>query len=166
MIAFSTKRLRLLFAIACTSLSDGFRKKRAGELGYLAMIGFLSLTVSNSNAADVKRGFLMGGGVGGLRCTDFMNAMATARLRGGLSSIEGIKFIDPYSHYVLGFQTGFNYEASGVYDIFEGFGVSPALNVLIAVEVRCAKNPTEKFSEALLVTTESLRQTALRNSKQ
>jgi hypothetical protein len=35
-----------------------------------------------------------------------------------VSSLKGVKEIDGYMEYVLGFQTGYNMMASGTYDIF------------------------------------------------
>jgi hypothetical protein len=76
--------------------------------------------------------------------------MATARQNGGLSTVAGIKIIDPFGSYVLGFQTGFNSEAEGVYDIFKSLGSNPTVSALYAIEPWCASNPSKKFSDGLL----------------
>lgn len=39
--------------------------------------------------------------------------MATARQKGGIASVAGVREIAAYSDYVLGFQTGFNSETPG-----------------------------------------------------
>ena len=43
--------------------------------------------LGNSAAARDERGFWMGGGVGSVGCPEFLNAMATARKKGGLASV-------------------------------------------------------------------------------
>jgi hypothetical protein len=68
------------------------------DLFVLGAIGFL--IAPPANAADA-RGFMKGGGVGMLGCPQFLNAMATARQKGGLGSISGIREIDAYASYVL-----------------------------------------------------------------
>jgi hypothetical protein len=124
------------------------------DLLFVWVLGLL--TIHQAAAADA-RGFMMGGGVGMLGCPQFLNAMSTARQKGGLGSISGIREIDAYAHYVLGFQTGFNSEAEGIYDIFQSLGDNPAISVLYAIEPWCASNPGKKFSDGLLVLSLKLR---------
>jgi hypothetical protein len=85
-------------------------------------------------AADSSGQYLVGGGVGGLPCTQFLNAMAEARQEGGLTSIAGFNRINVWQQYVLGFETGYNYAMPGVQDIFSTFGPSPANDVLYGIE--------------------------------
>jgi hypothetical protein len=114
-------------------------------------------------ASDTKKGMFVGGGVGAEVCPVFLNAMATARQRGGASTSAGLLVVTGYVHYVLGFQTGFNSEAEGIYDIFASLGPDAAFNVLYAVEPWCAKHPAEKFGNALLVLAYQLREKAKGN---
>ena len=58
--------------------------------------------------------------------------------------------IDGFVMYVAGFQTGFNSDADGVYDIFNSFGENSALKALYAIEPWCASHPDKKFSTALI----------------
>ena len=121
------------------------------------MLVLLSLLQSQPNAADSSGQYIVGGGVGALKCTQFINAMAEARQLGGLTSIEGINRIYPWASYVVGFETGYNFAMSGVRDIFAEFGSSPANDVLYGVEPLCQKNPTWLFGQALVMFPETLR---------
>jgi hypothetical protein len=109
------------------------------------------------SAADSSGQYLVGGGVGGLPCTRFLNAMAEARREGGLTSIAGVNRINDWVEYVVGFETGYNYATPGVRDIFSAFGPSPAFDVLYGIEPWCQRNPTELFGHALVVFAEGLR---------
>jgi hypothetical protein len=95
-------------------------------------------------------GFIKGGGVGMVRCPQFLNAMATARQNGGMGTLAGVKLMQGYMMYVAGFQTGFNSQADGVYDIFSSLGDDAVDSVLYAVEPWCASNPGKTFSDGLL----------------
>jgi hypothetical protein len=108
-------------------------------------------------AADLSGQYLVGGGVGGLQCTQFLNAMAEARQEGGLTSIGGANRISVWAEYVLGFETGYNFAMPGVRDIFGAFGPSPANDVLYGIEPWCQHNPTAHFGEALIIFAEGLR---------
>jgi hypothetical protein len=83
--------------------------------------------------------------------------MATARKRGGLTSVAGLREIAPYQYYVYGFQTGYNSEADGVYDIFESLGHDAPDRVLSEVEAWCTSHPDQTFAIALLALAQSLR---------
>ena len=120
--------------------------------------GIAAIVLFGSSAiARDANGFWVGGGVGGLKCPEFLNAMATARQKGGLKSLAGVREIAPYEYYVSGFQTGFNSESDGVYDIFQALGHDFTDQVLYAVEPWCASNPDKTFATALLVLAQSLR---------
>jgi hypothetical protein len=121
-------------------------------LGVTAYMG-----TSPVSAADSSGQYIVGGGVGGLPCTQFLNAMAEARQQGGLTSIAGANRIHIWQEYVVGFQTGYNYATPGVRDVFSAFGPSPANDVLYGIEPWCQRNPTVRFGEALIVFVESLR---------
>jgi|GEM_PF-4388077 hypothetical protein len=111
----------------------------------------LSLAFWDSDAvAYTEKGFMVGGGVGAVSCPDFLDAMATARQSGGVTTNAGANVINPYLQYVVGFQTGYNFAADGVFDVFGSLGKDPAIKVLFAIEPWCAKHPEEHFADALL----------------
>jgi hypothetical protein len=60
------------------------------------------------------------------------------------------------------FQTGFNSEAEGIFDIFKSLGADPTLNALYAIEPWCASNPDEKFADAVLALSSTLRRKFIR----
>jgi hypothetical protein len=43
--------------------------------------------------------------------------------------------------YILGFQTGYNMGAAGVYDVFDSLGEKPGFKALLAIEAWCSKHP-------------------------
>ncbi|HJU18377.1 MAG TPA: hypothetical protein VJ770_18145 [Stellaceae bacterium] len=108
-------------------------------------------------AADSSGQFIVGGGVGVLPCTRFLNAMASARQQGGLTSIAGLDTVYPWASYILGFQTAYNFAVPGIRDIFGAFGPSPVNDVLYGIEPWCQKNPTAHFGDALIIFAEKLR---------
>jgi len=83
--------------------------------------------------------------------------MAIARQKGGLQTPDGVRETYGYAMYVLGFQTGFNSEAEGVFDIFSALGSVPSDKVLYAIEPWCASHPDKKFSQAVLALAGTLR---------
>ena len=87
-----------------------------------------------------------------------LNAMATARQKGGLRTASGDREIYGFANYVLGFQTGFDSEAQGVHDIFSSFGSSPAFTVLYAIEPWCAGHPYKAFGTAVLSLAKTLQE--------
>jgi hypothetical protein len=123
---------------------------------FISALATITLLTSSAVARDAN-GFWMGGGVGGLGCPEFLNAMATARQKGGLRSPAGVRETGAYENYLSGFQTGFNSEAEGIFDIFKSLGTDPTLNALYAIEPWCARNPDKKFSEAVLALSSTLR---------
>jgi hypothetical protein len=116
-----------------------------------------ALIAGPSVARDRNGNFIVGGGVGALGCPEFLNAMATARQKGGARSLAGVNEIAAYQYYVGGFETGFNSEAEGIYDIFASLGTDPTLKALYAIEPWCANNPDKTFGTALLVLAAKLR---------
>ena len=123
----------------------------------LSLVLLAAGATSSSLAADPDGIYIVGGGVGVVPCTQFLNAMAEARQAGGLTTLAGADLVSHWSYYVLGFQTGYNFGTPGVKDIFSAFGPSPSNDVLYAIEPWCQRNPTEKFGDALVVFAESLR---------
>ena len=124
----------------------------------LVILGIVSYVASSPvSGADGSGQYIVGGGVGALPCTQFLNAMTEARKEGGLTSIAGASRIDVWQEYVVGFQTASNFATPGVRDIFAAFGPSPANDVLYGIEPWCQRNPTVHFGEALIIFAEGLR---------
>jgi hypothetical protein len=86
--------------------------------------------------------------------------MAKARQEGGVNSVTGIREVESYLSFVLGFETGYNYSTAGVFDTFSAFGPSPAFDVLYAIEPWCQRHPDVKLGEALIIFAEKLRKEA------
>ena len=117
----------------------------------LSLIAITCLCVPTlSVAADKSGEYITGGGVGSVQCSQFVHDMEEARKAGGLHSAAGTSIISVWSEYVVGFQTGYNYVAPGVRDIFAPFGSSPSIDVLEKVEPWCQKHPSEIFGVALV----------------
>lgn len=112
-----------------------------------------------ANAATLDGNFMRGGGIGGVGCPAFLNDMATARSFGSLMDIEAVLHLNGYYQYLTGFQTAFNMEAEGVFDIFgaPSFGSWPTQSALIAIEPYCQNHPEALFDGALLWLVEKLR---------
>jgi hypothetical protein len=128
------------------------------RLSLLVLGAIACLETSPLRAADASGQYMVGGDVGSLPCTEFLNAMKQARVEGGLTSpAGGAMRINVWATYVLGFATGYNYAMPGVRDIFSAFGENPAHQVLYGIEPWCERNPTEHFGTALIVFAEGLR---------
>lgn len=127
------------------------------RFGLVSLVVIACLASSPLSAADLSGQYFVGGGVGALPCTQFLNAMAEARQNGGLTSIEGVNRINAWSQYVVGFETGYNFAMLGVRDIFSDFGPSPVNDVLYGIEPWCQHNATAHFGEALIIFAERLR---------
>jgi hypothetical protein len=91
------------------------------RLEVLVLIVIACVGSSRLLAADLSGQYLVGGGVGALPCTQFLNAMAEARQEGGLTSVTGADRIKVWANYVVGFETGYNFAMVGVRDIFRRF---------------------------------------------
>jgi len=116
-----------------------------------SLIAITCLCVPTSSVAADKSGeYITGGGVGSVQCSQFVHDMEEARKAGGLRSPAGTSIISAWSEYVVGFQTGYNYAAPGVRDIFAPFGASPSIDVLDKVDAWCQQHPSEIFGVALV----------------
>ena len=113
------------------------------------------LLLAHPTVARDAKGFSVGGGVGGVMCPAFLNAMATARQKGGLRSTAGVQETSGFEMFLSGFQTGFNSEADGIYDIFEALGPDPTLQALYAIEPWCASHPDKTFATAVVILSSS-----------
>jgi hypothetical protein len=159
------KTLAMLPAATCVAACAFQRAQVANDAqsprAFILASATIALLINSAVARDAN-GFWMGGGVGGLGCPEFLNAMATARQKGGLRSAAGVQETGAYENYVSGFQTGFNSEAEGVYEIFKSLGTDPTLNALYAIEPWCAGNPDKKFAHAVLALASTLRRKFIR----
>ncbi len=127
--------------------------KRSAQV--LVLLG--ACVIAYQALAVDEAGFMKGGGAGSLSCPEFLNAMATARQKGGAQKLPGVHEIDGFAQYILGFQTGFNSQAEGVFDIFSSFGSNPAFKALYAIEPWCASHPDKNFAQGLLALAATLR---------
>jgi len=113
----------------------------------LILIAIATVVVPQAQCADKQGNYEVGGGVGSVTCAKFLDAMATARQLGGVSSIKGLPYVVAYMDYIDGFQTGFNLEAPGVYDVFAKL---PGFDPLFAVEPWCKDHPDKRFGMAVV----------------
>jgi hypothetical protein len=113
----------------------------------------LFLLHSQAFAADEAGRFYDGGGVGTVRCVEFVSAMEAAR-RHTYRSVSYWKAIDGYVSYVAGYWTGFNYGWRGRQNIFEGWGIEDVIGKLEGI---CRENPTVPVFAALVLLTEPLK---------
>jgi hypothetical protein len=71
----------------------------------LIAVGMATVLIAGPSVARDRNGnFFVGGGVGGFGCPESLNAMATARQKGGARSLAGLNEIAAYEHYVGGFE--------------------------------------------------------------
>ncbi len=117
----------------------------------LAILALLVCLPNLSFAHDENGEYMVGGGVGGVSCNIFISSMASAQVKGGLNSIEGVDAVLPFISYVLGFQTGYNVAHPSIRDIFSAVdGNTDTDKILFWVEDWCKKNPKETFGFGLI----------------
>lgn len=92
-----------------------------------------------------------------------MTFQSASRQRGGVSSSAGVGAIGHFQMYVLGFQTGYNLAADGVYNVFGSLGEDAGISVLFTIEPWCAKHPEALFDDALFDLLKTLRENAKGN---
>lgn len=126
---------------------------------FLCLFSMLFSTTMGSSAANSKNEYFVGGGVGSLKCIEFLSAMNKFRQKGGNTSVAGVMEIDAFGSYVYGFQTGFNMESPGVYDILAP--LNGDMNATMDwLESWCQKNPTKRFGMGVVRLAETLRDDA------
>ena len=140
---------------------------RRTRLSAKAVVAFAAFTMAiyvaptGSGAADAEGNYYVGGGVGGLKCPSFLNAMTEARQLGGLHSLAGgAHQIYPWQGYVLGFETGYNLGAPGIVDVFASLGRSDDErldNAVYWIEGWCQKHPDRLFGSAVAALAQTLR---------
>jgi hypothetical protein len=115
----------------------------------------LLLLASPSFGADQQGRYMMGGGVGGVTCPQFLNLMATARQLGGVSTPSGVEQVSNFANYVTGFQTGYNLMSTGSFDIFAKLDTEH-FDALYAIEAWCKDHPAAKFGEGVIALADKL----------
>lgn len=103
------------------------------------------MSIADRASAATEKGFMTGGGIGSVRCTEFIDAMATARQQGGIENPAGVRIIHQFTQYVLGFRTGYNMAKPGVFDIFAPLGEKAGNQALIWIDSWCVRNPSSTF---------------------
>jgi hypothetical protein len=101
-------------------------------------------------ARDKTGNFMIGGGVGGIHCPEFLDAVAQARQAGGFKTVAGVNLLNPFVQYVLGFETGFNLINTEVYDVFANLGDDPGGSAIYAIEPYCQQHPDKRFGDGVL----------------
>jgi hypothetical protein len=119
------------------------------------LIVALATWCPRSIGADKQGRFMMGGGVGGVTCPQFLNQMASARQAGGVGSVAGSEFTSNFSNYILGFQTGYNMMSRNRFDIFAKLDMQN-FDSLYIIESWCKDHPTDKFSDGVIALAEKL----------
>ena len=113
----------------------------------LILIAFIATT---AQGADKNGNYKIGGGVGVMKCPEFLDVMATHRQLGGMNTESGAVAVNPEIEYVLGFQTGFNLVSTSGLDIFQKISPSEGVNALYAIEPYCQQHPDKNFGQALI----------------
>ncbi|QLG87667.1 hypothetical protein HQ393_05025 [Chitinibacter bivalviorum] len=99
-----------------------------------------------ANAEDKNGNFVVGGGVGGVECPEFVSTMERATSH-GLGSSEYTQAIYPYVMFIAGFMTGYNAQAKDTCNIFDSYSNDQRLAWL---NNYCKSNPLDKFGSAVI----------------
>lgn len=109
--------------------------------------------VQLSHGADENGNFMIGGGVGGEKCPQFVASMEKGRLF-GIGTLGYATETQGYVMYLLGFQTGYNMSTSDTYDIFARSRIDYEL--LYWIENYCRKNPSDRYGDAVVALARAL----------
>jgi hypothetical protein len=121
----------------------------------------LALMMTAPAHAATPEGYMTSGGVGGIRCAVYSNALAEAR-QAGLQSYKGASAMNEFVQYAYGFFTGYNSVADGIFDILGGIRDDQMhITVLSMADTYCAANPTDTFDGALVDVLKKIFPTAL-----
>jgi hypothetical protein len=113
-----------------------------------ATVAMLAMVASPAQAWTVD-GYMTAGGAGQVKCPIFQNAVAEGRSQ-GLSTLPGIRRVENFVSYALGYYTRYNEDIPGVYDILDGVrGDNLHVSLLTILDNWCADNPTADFNDAL-----------------
>jgi len=83
----------------------------------ILLLVLLALVTTPSLAKDKEGKWMQGGGVGGVTCPSFNEAMRQARKHRS-DSLEFAKLTQGFVMYISGFESGYNQAAPNTYDIF------------------------------------------------
>jgi len=125
-----------------TEAGGGEVGDRTCGVAALALLATL-LLAGPAHAADQHGNYVVGGGVGGVTCPEFVNTIDEAR-RYGVGSSEWATRTQGYVMYILGFQTGYNLAKPGTFDLFANVSTD---QVLAQLETWCRQNPLKKFGQ-------------------
>jgi hypothetical protein len=100
-----------------------------------------------SFGADKNGAFFQGGGVGSVKCQDFIASMEKGRAL-GIGSVGHANEIQGFAMYVLGFQTGYNMGTPDTYNIFDS--IKDTSELLARIENECHKEASLQFGEAVI----------------
>lgn len=109
-----------------------------------------ALMMTGSAWAATVDGFMTAGGVGGIQCSVYSNALAEARQH-GLRTIQGVNTVNAFTQYAFGFFTGYNSVSDGIFDILAGIrGNEMDISILSMAGQYCTENPLENYDAALI----------------
>lgn len=113
---------------------------------FLLVSGFL-LGTQISVAADANGRFLLGGGVGGVQCPEFVASMEKARsLR--IGTVGYVRETQGFTMYLLGFRSGYNVATPDTCDVFAGEENDYPL--LAWAENWCRTHSSSRFGDAVV----------------
>ena len=92
--------------------------------------------------------YIVVGGLGGIECPRFVEAMAKSRTAGAASSE-----MDGFSMYVAGFQTAYNLQTPKTCDIFAGMNGD---QLLVRLEEMCRAKPEQRFGAGVIALAKQL----------
>ena len=107
----------------------------------------LSCSTQLSYSADADGRFWLGGGVGSVKCPQFVASMEKARSL-GIGSVGYVKETQGFTMYLLGFQTGYNMSTQDTCDIF--LGEEKEYPLLSWAENYCRTNASSRFADAVV----------------
>lgn len=96
--------------------------------------------------AQKPGGYIVAGGLGGIECPAFAEAMSKSRSQKPASSGYATD-LQGFAMYVSGFQTAYNLQTPETCDIFAGWNNNQVLDWL---EKFCRANPAERFGTAVM----------------
>jgi hypothetical protein len=94
--------------------------------------------------ADSDGEFMLGGGVGSVKCPTFVSIMKRARTK-RIGSLAYVNETNAFTMYLLGFQSGYNMAKDDTYDVFPD---AQDHSLLAWAENWCRSNSTRVFGDA------------------
>lgn len=109
----------------------------------LSLILALLVGAPAAMGADSGGNFMLGGGVGSVKCPEFVSAMERARAK-GIGSLGYVSETSGFTMYLLGFQSGYNMAKEDTYDLFPQ---SDDYELLAWIENWCRSNSARLFRD-------------------